>query len=179
MKATGIVRRIDELGRVVIPKEIRRTYRIRVGDPLEIFTDRDGQIVFKKYSPIAELSNYALEYVNTLKEALGCDAFICDKDVILAGTGGKNSEYTDAYISKDMIGKIEAREMVNTGIDEPIEVIEREDISGVKGQIICPVILDGDPIGGIVLVSRERSFNETDVQVAKTVALLLEKQMEC
>lgn len=179
MKATGIVRRIDELGRVVIPKEIRRTYRIRVGDPLEIFTDRDGQIVFKKYSPIAELSNYALEYVNTLREALSCDAFVCDKDSILAVSGGKSSEYTDSYISKDMIARIEAREIVNSAGDEAVEVIEREDISGVKGQIICPVILDGDPIGAIILVSKERSFDEADVKVAKTVALLLEKQMEC
>ncbi|MBQ9625157.1 MAG: AbrB/MazE/SpoVT family DNA-binding domain-containing protein, partial [Clostridia bacterium] len=93
MKATGIVRRIDELGRVVIPKEIRRTYRIRVGDPLEIFTDREGQIVFKKYSPIAELSNYAAEYAAALKESLSCDAFICDKDAIIAGSGEKIGNY--------------------------------------------------------------------------------------
>lgn len=179
MKATGIVRRIDELGRVVIPKEIRRTYRIRVGDPLEIFTDRDGQIVFKKYSPIAELSNYAQEYVNTLKEALGCDAYVCDKDAILAGSGGKNSVYNDAYISKDMIKAIENREVDVISGNNIIEVIEREDISGVKGQVICPVVLDGDPIGAIILVSRENTFSDADVKVAKTVALLLEKQMEC
>ncbi len=179
MKATGIVRRIDELGRVVIPKEIRRTYRIRVGDPLEIFTDRDGQIVFKKYSPIAELSNYAFEYVNTLKEALSCDVFICDKDVILAGSGGKNSEYVDSYISKDIIDKIEKRELIVAGKGEAVEVIDREDISGVEGQIICPIILEGDAIGCIVLVSKDRSFSDAEVQVAKTVALLLEKQMEC
>lgn len=179
MKATGIVRRIDDLGRVVIPKEIRRTYRIRVGDPLEIFTDRDGQIVFKKYSPIAELSDYAQEYVNTLKEALECDAYVCDKDVILAGSGGKNSEYNDAYISKDMIKAIEGREVIVATDNDIIEVIEREDISGVKGQVICPIILEGDPIGSIILASKEKTFTDADVKVAKTVALLLEKQMEC
>lgn len=178
-KATGIVRRIDELGRVVIPKEIRRTYRIKVGDSLEIFTDRDGQIVFKKYSPIAELSNYANEYVNTLKESLSCEAFVCDKDVILAGGSGKDNEYHEANLSKDMIKAIEAREVKVTEGNDVIEIIEREDISGIKGQVICPVILDGDPIGAIVLLSRNKAFDDTQIQVAKTFALLMEKQMEC
>ena len=179
MKATGIVRKIDELGRVVIPKEIRRTYRIKVGDPLEIFTDRDGVIVFKKYSPIAELSNYATEYANAIKDALSCEVYICDKDTILAGTCSKNSIYNNAYISKELIGKIEAREIIVASEGEAVEVIDREDISGIVGQIVCPVVLEGDTIGAIVLISREKSFDEADAKVVKTVALLLEKQMEC
>ena len=84
MKATGIVRRIDDLGRVVIPKEIRRTQRIREGDPLEIFTTGDGEVVFKKYSPMGEVSRLAAQYAEALARALGCTALICDRDHILA-----------------------------------------------------------------------------------------------
>ena len=71
MKATGIVRRIDDLGRIVVPKEIRRTLRIREGDPLEIFTDREGEIILKKYSPIGELSQFAGEYAESLAHTTG------------------------------------------------------------------------------------------------------------
>ena len=83
MKATGIVRRIDELGRIVVPKEIRRVLRIREGDPLEIFTDKDGEIVLKKYSPIGELSAFAQEYVDAIAASLGCGVCVCDRDQII------------------------------------------------------------------------------------------------
>ena len=84
MKATGIVRRIDDLGRVVIPKEIRRTLRIREGDPLEIFTDREGEIILKKYSPIGELSAFAKQYAESLAQTMGCLVCVCDMDQIIA-----------------------------------------------------------------------------------------------
>lgn len=87
MKATGIVRRIDELGRIVVPKEIRRVLRIREGDPLEIFTDKDGEIVLKKYSPIGELSAFAQEYVDAIAASLGCGVCVCDRDQIIAVAG--------------------------------------------------------------------------------------------
>lgn len=87
MKATGIVRRIDDLGRVVIPKEIRRTLRIREGDPLEIFTDREGEIILKKYSPIGELSAFAKQYAESLAQTMGCLVCVCDMDQIIASAG--------------------------------------------------------------------------------------------
>lgn len=92
MKATGIVRRIDDLGRVVIPKEIRRTLRIREGDPLEIFTDREGEIILKKYSPIGELGTLAKIYAESLSQTLGCTVCITDTDQVVAasGSGKKN-----------------------------------------------------------------------------------------
>ena len=102
MKATGIVRRIDELGRVVIPKEIRRTLRIREGDPLEIFTDRDGEVILKKYSPIGELGDFAKEYAESLYQALGHTAVICDKDAVIAVAGGSKRELMDKPISEEV-----------------------------------------------------------------------------
>jgi AbrB family transcriptional regulator (stage V sporulation protein T) len=92
MKATGVVRRIDDLGRVVIPKEIRKTLRIKEGDPLEIFTDREGQVILKKYSPIGELSEFAAGYAETLSKTTGHIACITDKDSVIAVSGGSKKE---------------------------------------------------------------------------------------
>ena len=110
MKATGIVRRIDELGRVVIPKEIRRTLRIREGDPLEIFTDRDGEVILKKYSPIGELGDFAKEYAESLYQALGHTAVICDKDAVIAVAGGSKRELMDKPISEEVERLMKTRE---------------------------------------------------------------------
>ena len=104
MKATGIVRRIDDLGRVVIPKEIRRTLRIREGDPLEIFVDRDGEVILKKYSPISELGDFAKEYAEALFDSLGNPVLICDRDTVIAVAGGSKKEYLNKNIS-DIVEK--------------------------------------------------------------------------
>lgn len=99
MKATGIVRRIDDLGRVVIPKEIRRTMRIREGDPLEIFTDNDGEVVFKKYSPIGELSPFAGQYADVMSRACGMAVLICDRDHVVAAAGVSKKEFQERRVS--------------------------------------------------------------------------------
>ena len=110
MKATGIVRRIDELGRVVIPKEIRRTLRIREGDPLEIFTDREGEVILKKYSPIGELGDFAKEYAESLHLALGHTALICDKDNVIAVAGASRRELLDRPLHDDVEQIMKRRE---------------------------------------------------------------------
>ena len=101
MKATGIVRRIDDLGRVVIPKEIRRTLRIKEGTPMEIFTDREGEIILKKYSPIGELSIFAKEYVEALAQTTGMVACITDHDQVVAASGHGSREYEGKTISSE------------------------------------------------------------------------------
>ena len=102
MKATGIVRRIDDLGRVVIPKEIRRTMRIREGDPLEIFTDREGGVILRKYSPIGEMGEFAQEYAESIYKTLDQTALICDSDMVIAAAGSGKKEYMDRSISRDV-----------------------------------------------------------------------------
>ena len=102
MKATGIVRRIDDLGRVVIPKEIRRTLRIREGDPLEIFTDREGEVILKKYSPIGELGTLAKIYAESLAQTLGCTVCITDTDQVVAVSGSGKKDLQDQFIGKEM-----------------------------------------------------------------------------
>ena len=109
MKATGIVRRIDDLGRIVVPKEIRRTLRIREGDPLEIFTDREGEIILKKYSPIGELSQFAGEYAESLAQTTGHLVLITDCDHVVTASGNGKKEYEGKPISKQLEDAISER----------------------------------------------------------------------
>jgi len=182
VKATGIVRRIDELGRVVIPKEIRRTLRIREGDPLEIFTDREGGVILKKYSPIGELLDFAREFTDAIHKTLGHIAVICDKDLVLAVGGPGKKEYIDMPVTGDLEELMENRKsmLLNT-IEgkEAIPIIRGEDISKVSSQAVAPVISEGQAIGAVVLVSKEdRKMGDTELKVAETVAGFLGRQME-
>lgn len=112
MKATGIVRRIDDLGRVVIPKEIRRTMRIREGDPLEIYTDRDGEVIFKKYSPIGELNTFAAQYADTLHKTCELDVLICDRRRGHCGRAGvPRRDYAEKQLSEELEKIIEGRSL--------------------------------------------------------------------
>ncbi|HBM81348.1 MAG TPA: stage V sporulation protein T, partial [Clostridiaceae bacterium] len=159
MKATGIVRRIDDLGRVVIPKEIRRTLRIREGDPLEIFTDREGGVILKKYSPIGELSDFAKEYAESLQQSLGHTVLISDKDTIVAVAGATKKEYMDKRISEDIETIMNERKTVirtdkNNGNGFAISADE-EDGTKYTSQVIAPIIAEGDPIGSVIILSKE------------------------
>ena len=111
MKATGVVRRIDDLGRIVIPKEIRRTLRIKEGDPIEIFTDKEGEVILKKYSPIGELSEFATGYAETLAKTTGHIACITDKDSVIAVSGGSKKEFLEKAISPELEKLIENKEV--------------------------------------------------------------------
>lgn len=182
MKATGIVRRIDELGRVVIPKEIRRTLRIREGDPLEIFTDREGQIILKKYSPIGELNEFAQEFCDSLHDSTNHLAMISDRDYIIALSGGSKKEYLEKRISPELEKITESRTTYFTGQEKkPIKIIY-EDLSTEKytSQVIAPIIMQGDPIGAVILVSKEAnvSMGELEKKLTETAAGFLSRQME-
>lgn len=182
MKATGIVRRIDELGRVVIPKEIRRTLRIREGDPLEIFTDREGQVILKKYSPIGELNEFAQEYCDSLYESTSYTAMISDRDFIIAIAGGSKKEYLDKRISPELEKLIENRSSFSTENDNKPMKITYEDANLEKysAQVIAPIVMQGDPIGSVILISKEPNvvMGELEVKLTETAAGFLSKQME-
>ena len=182
MKATGIVRRIDELGRVVIPKEIRRTMRIREGDPLEIFTDRDGEVILKKYSPIGELSSFAKEYTDALSQVLGHTALICDKDTVVAASGQGRKEMVDKPIHKDIEQLIESRKktLVNAGEGATVNLLAHaDDAEQYTAQVVIPVVVQGDAIGAIALVSKEAGVHmgTTEMKVAETAAGFIGRQM--
>lgn len=179
LKATGIVRRIDDLGRVVIPKEIRRTLRIREGDPLEIFVDRDGEVILKKYSPIGELGDFAKEYADSLADSTGHIALIADRDVIIAVAGASKKEFLDKQVSEDIEQAMEDRKAsIQTTAGEHLVVKDRPE--RFSARVIAPIVAAGDPIGAVVLVSREDNvkMGDTEIKLAETAAGFLAKQME-
>ena len=181
MKATGIVRRIDDLGRVVIPKEIRRTLRIREGTPLEIFTDREGEIILKKYSPIGELGAFAGQYAESLAQTTGLTVCVCDRDQVIAVSGGSRKELLGKNISRQLETVIEDREniLVDNKEYKYIQITDndREDFTG---EAVSPILCEGDAIGAVVILSREpkQLRGETEQKLAISAAGFLGKQME-
>lgn len=184
MKATGIVRRIDDLGRVVIPKEIRRTLRIREGDPLEIFTDREGGVILKKYSPIGELSDFAKEYADSLQQSIGNSVLICDRDTIIAVSGATKKEYMEKRIGEDIERVLTDRKSVMKASKDSGKGVaittDEEDGSTYSAQVIAPIIAEGDAIGAVIIMSKEPNVTMGDVEkkLAETAAIFLGKQME-
>jgi AbrB family transcriptional regulator, stage V sporulation protein T len=182
MKATGIVRRIDDLGRVVIPKEIRRTLRIREGDPLEIFTDREGGVILKKYSPIGELSEFSREYAESLQQTIGNIIVICDKDNIISVSGGPKKEYVDKKVSNELEKAMEDRKAVvlGEGSEKVIALYDDDMENKYNAQVIAPIITEGDAIGAVLIISTEPGvkFGNLELKLAETAASFLGKQME-
>lgn len=180
MKATGIVRRIDDLGRIVIPKEIRRTLRIRESDPLEIFTDREGEIILKKYSPIGEMSTFAKQYAESLAQVSGHTALIADRDQFIAAAGGYKGVLGRA-ISKELETKIENRESVMAARGEKAFVNVADDgENGYVYEAISPIICEGDVIGAVMLLDNDvkNKMGEVEQKLIQSAAGFLGRQME-
>lgn len=186
MKATGIVRRIDDLGRVVIPKEIRRTLRIREGDPLEIFVDRDGEVILKKYSPIGELGEFAKEYADSLYESTGHISLIADRDTFIAVSGGPKKEFLNKAIGGLVEKAMEDRKaaLIQKGAEakgpKGALLAEDDEENRFSAIVIAPIIAGGDPIGAVILCSRDTEVTMGDLEskLAGTAAGFLAKQME-
>ena len=174
MKATGIVRRIDDLGRVVIPKEIRRTMRIREGDPLEIYTDREGEVIFKKYSPIGELAQFAAQYAETLHKTCGLTVAICDRDAVIACAGVSKREYTDRKITPEAEQIMESRQFYSSS-DNSVMLVE----GGLEISCMMPIITEGDITGCVVAVKTEDGpAFELESKLIQTAAGFLGRQLE-
>lgn len=176
MKATGIVRRIDDLGRVVIPKEIRRTLKIRESEPLEIFTDRNGEIILKKYSPIGEITTSAQQLAEAASKTCGKLFCICDQDQVIAASGPESKKYQGKQLSKDMEKRLFDRDFFPEG--SAYYPVTEDDTH--TEQIIVPVISSGDSIGAVCFLSMKRnsSLGEAEQKVANMVARYLALTME-
>ena len=174
MKATGIVRRIDDLGRVVIPKEIRRTMRIREGTPLEIYTGVGGEVIFKKYSPVGELSAFAEDYAEALAKGSSLTAAICDEDNIIAAAGSFKKELLGKDISSGLHSLIKERVRYAGG-----QGVVAVDGSGLLCAAAYPIIANGDVGGAVLLVSDTQDrAGESDVNLVLAAAEFLGRQME-
>lgn len=182
LKATGIVRRIDDLGRVVIPKEIRRTLRIREGDPLEIFTDREGEIILKKYSPISELGDFAQEYADSIYQSTKQSVCITDGDNVIAVAGIPKKDLMEKPISSELEKYIEEKRTIILGEGKEkgvIAIAEGQEFMPVS-QVIAPIISRGDTIGSVIIFTKENGMTLTEIEakIAETAATFLGKQME-
>ena len=183
MKATGIVRRIDDLGRVVIPKEIRRTMRIREGEPLEIFTDKEGEVILKKYSPIGELGDFAQQYADALSKTSGHIVCIADRDTIISVSGGMKKDLLNKSISAEIERIIQERSffIAKNSSEICLPITENETgIDNFSTQIIMSIVAEGDPIGAVILLSTDskKSMGEVELKLAQSAASFLGKQME-
>lgn len=177
MKATGIVRRIDDLGRVVIPKEIRRTMRIREGDPLEIFTEKDGEVIFKKYSPIGELGDFAANYVETLAKASGHGACITDRDNVIAVSGVPKKELMEKKVSSELDSIMNEKLSITYESGRVVSIADG--IDKYNAGVVVPIISEGDTIGSVVFVLKEGdTASEVDDKLAQSAAGFLGKHME-
>ena len=177
MKATGIVRRIDDLGRVVIPKEIRRTLRLREGTPLEIFTDREGEIILKKYSPMVELAAFATQYAESMAQSTGM--LVCI--TVIAVSGGPKRDMLQKMINRQLEQVIHEREAVVAEKDTREFIpVAGEEMDGVVAEVIVPIICEGDPIGAVALLSRDPKarLGEAELRLVSTAAGFLGRQME-
>ena len=179
MKATGIVRRIDDLGRVVIPKEIRRTLRIREGDPLEIYTEKDGEVIFKKYSPMGDLQDFAAQLCEAIGKNSGHIAAVSDRDSIIAVSGAPKRELLEKRNSPELEQLMEQRRSYRYRSGEqrlkPAESVERYHLG-----VAAPIIAEGDLMGCVMLLMNENDTAPTESEqiLAQTIAGFLGRQME-
>jgi len=179
MKATGIVRRIDDLGRVVIPKEIRRTMRIREGDPLEIYTDADGEVIFKKYSPVGELSPITKQFADVLYRNTDMAVLVFDRDKVISSAGLPKKEAFERRVTPMLESIMEKRSTYVAAKDmkklAPAEGLSRE------ASVAVPIIGGGDVSGAVVLLKDENSDSEptqTEIKLTQMAASFLGRQME-
>lgn len=175
MKATGIVRRIDELGRVVIPMEIRRTMKIREGDPLEIFTDKEGELILRKYSPMQSVEEFAIFLAEAASETLEAGVLIADKDNIIAVSGLQKKEHLQNAVSDRLEELMTKRKSVsNSGAD--LLPLHKTDDCSYRYQVIVPIIAAGDIYGAVAVVS-DKELNGSAMSVATSCAKYLGKQL--
>ncbi len=163
MKATGIVRRIDDLGRIVVPKELRKMLRIREGDPVEIYTDNQGQIILRKYSPLGEMSERVDTYTSIVAQISGCAVLLTDREHIVSVEGKSKKEYIGRSISKEMEQILEGRVIVDSRkTKKAVEILEGDVIEDI--QIICPIICESDVIGALLLLGNEKNKELGEVE---------------
>ena len=179
MKATGIVRRVDDLGRIVIPKEIRRTLRIREGDPLEIYTEKDGGVIFRKYSPMGELQEFAAQMCEAIGTCTGCIAAVSDRDGIIALSGAPKRDLLDKPNSEALGKLMEQRKHYRYESGSPV-IPAAEGVEKYHLGVAVPILCQGDLMGSVMLLLGEGDspLAESDRKLAYTAAEFLARQME-
>ena len=178
MKATGIVRRVDDLGRIVIPKEIRRTLRIREGDPLEIYTEKDGGVIFRKYSPMGDLLELSTQLCQSMAEQAGVAVAISDRDSIIALSGAPKKELLEKPCSSALARILDQRKVYCYAQSESLVPVSEEN-GKHHISVAAPILCQGDILGGVLLLAEQPTVpTEAERKLAQTAAAFLGKQME-
>ncbi|BCS81536.1 stage V sporulation protein T [Anaerocellum diazotrophicum] len=182
MKATGIVRRIDDLGRVVIPKEIRRTLKIREGDPLEIYTDNEGEVILKKYSPIGEMGAFAKEYAETLHQVTGHTIIITDRDRVIAVAGASKKDYMDKPLSQELERVMDENSIIVVKSESDMSSIPivEGDTTRYTAQIVSPILSEGSVIGSVIMCSTQSHviMGDSEYKLVQAATSFFGKQLE-
>lgn len=175
MKSTGVVRRVDDLGRIVIPKEIRRTLRIRDGESLEIFVDRE-MIALKKFSTMTDMDEISKQLVDIVNSVTNQNVFITDRDNFIAGSGSLRKKYLNKSISKSLELIMKERKTI---VEHSLHSIELSDsVVEEYAYVICPVIMSGDAIGLVLIVSENSNIGQVEEKMADVVSKFLGKHIE-
>lgn len=176
MKATGVVRRIDELGRIVIPKEIRKTMRIREGENIEIYIDGDQNVVLKKYSILKKLGDFAQSFTDAIYSFIKYNIIITDTDSVIAASGPLKKEFNNQNLSEEMISAIKRRENILEKHTKNISIIPTSTVGGTY--IINSIIANGDVVGLVIILSTEDKVGEIEEKIAQSAAQFLAKYLE-
>lgn len=176
MKATGVVRRIDELGRIVIPKEIRKTMHIREGENIEIFIDGDQNIILKKYSAIKKLDDFAQRFTDAIYSYLKCNVMITDTDRVVAISGPLKKELNGEMLGQDMLNAIKKRESILETTPKQLSITDNHSYKG--SYMIHSIISNGDVVGLVILLSEEEKIGETEEKVVHIASQFLAKYLE-
>lgn len=183
MKATGIVRRIDELGRVVIPKEIRRKFNIAEGETLEIYVDSHGEVILKKYSPVEKMNDFVQEYADSLYETTEHVACIADKMKIIAIAGGAQKEFINRPLSaavEEAIKKQKSMIIDDTSRHEYYRGATEEKASKFSAEVIAPIVSEGNPMGAVIIGTNrpEVKLGALELKLAETAAEFIARQID-
>lgn len=180
MKATGIVRKIDELGRIVIPKEIRKTMRIKEGEALEIYVEKTGEVILKKYDPMSEQKEQIANFVEALSEELGVLVLVTDNKSVVAACGKGSKEYMGKDISRELSCVLDKRNMFNSAKSGVIKIVEGEKLSEIAALAVAPIISTSDLMGSVVIVSKDvtKQIGQSELKVLNIAKSFLAKQFE-
>ena len=179
MKATGIVRRIDDLDRVVIPKEIRRTMRIREGDPREIYTSRDGEVIFKKYSLLGGVEDFAGQLCETMSRSTGCICAVTDRDTVIAVAGCAKRELLGKHITPALEQIMESRRIYQLSAGGE-KLPASDSAPQFFAQVAAPILAEGDLLGLVLFLGGDGSplTSDAEFKLAQTVAAFLGRHLE-
>ena len=165
MKATGMIRKIDDLGRVVIPKEIRKTLRIREGDPMEIYVEKNGEIILKRFAPLGDIVDEVICLADVLAKNTGFSVYITDTQTVIAVNSKSKKANLDRQITEELLKILEERTLyINKG-DNEVKITEKDELNSYLSQVISPIISDGDIIGSIIFFSEGTKKNVTNEEL--------------